>query len=116
MALSKDQMREYMRKKRSVEKMAGEQYDDRTGRLDASEAPVTIEAPVPIEPMTATDREFELARPGYYIFGEEVKERECWKCGIKYETRMDMNKFCGPKCKEEWLTGAFGKLRVPATK
>ena len=57
------------------------------------------------------DADFEVDRPGYYIFGSEVKERECWMCGEGFKTRMELNKFCGPKCKDEWLEEAFGKLK-----
>ncbi len=102
--------REYMRKKREVEKLKDEQREDREGGVDASESPVEA-VPLPTVVMTRTDRKFEEQRPKYWIYGKEVIERECWKCGEGFKTRLEMNKFCGPKCKEEWLTQTFGKLK-----
>lgn len=113
MALNKEQMREYMRRKRAGEKLHGEQYDDRTGRLDASEAPVTVDSSVSL-PMTKTDRKFEESKPGYWIYGKELRARECWMCGEAFETRLELNKFCSPDCKDKWLNDAFGKMRVSA--
>ncbi len=105
--------RELMRKKRAAEKARVEHREDREGRVDPSGVEVDVVAlPEPIAVnLTRTDRKFENHRPGYWIYGKEVKERECWKCGDKFETRLEMNKFCGPKCKEQWLSDAFGKLR-----
>ncbi len=62
-------------------------------------------------PLTTTDAKFEEKSPGYWIYGNEVKERKCWQCGKHYETRLELNKFCGPECKEKWLSDAFGKLK-----
>lgn len=83
---------------------------DRAGRLDASEAPVEV-VETWFDGLTDTDQEFELTRPGYWIYGKEIKKRECWKCGEEYETRLEMNKFCNPRCKEEWLSESFGSLK-----
>ncbi len=56
--------------------------------------------------VTPTDAEFEEDKPGYYIFEEgEPWGRKCWKCGEEFETRLEMNKFCSPGCKDEWLSG-----------
>jgi len=56
---------------------------------------------------TPTDALFEAAKPGYYIFDGEVKERSCWRCGEAYTTRLDLNKFCSPACKHMYLKEAF---------
>ncbi len=74
---------------------------------------VTPEAGVVVErPMTRTDRAFENDRPNYYIFKQDAVERACWACGVAFKTRMELNKFCSPKCKNSWLTSAFGKLKA----
>ncbi len=58
-----------------------------------------------VESVTATDALFEEKKPGYFIFEEgEPWERNCWTCGKKYETRLELNKFCSPKCKEGFLS------------
>lgn len=110
----KEYRRQWMARKRAAEKARAEHQDDREGRVDASEVGVdAVPLPGPIAVnLTRTDRKFENHRPGYWIYGKEMKERECWKCGDKFQTRLEMNKFCSPKCKENWLSDAFGKLRV----
>lgn len=108
----KEYMRELMRKKREAERLAKELVEDRVGDLDASEVVVKGGVGPALEGLTVTDQEFEIARPGYWIYGVEVLEKECWKCGEGFETRLEMNKFCSPSCKEQWLSDAFGKLRV----
>jgi hypothetical protein len=109
----KEYRRKWMQKKREEERLEREATKIHSGGLDASEMPVvevSTPAVVPI-PMTRTDAKFEEKSPGYWIYGSEVKERECWQCSEKFETRLELNKFCGPKCKEEWLSDAFGKLK-----
>ena len=57
--------------------------------------------------VTDTDVMFEKAKPGYYIFEYgEPWERKCWKCGTAYSTRLELNKFCSPTCKDEFLAEA----------
>ena len=57
---------------------------------------------------TKTDRLFEESKPGYWIFEDgEPWERECWRCGDGFETRLELNRFCGPECKEKWLRESF---------
>ncbi len=108
----KEYRREWMKKKREEEKAHKEQDEDRKGGVDASEAPVEVVIPERATMrLTKTDEKFEDQRPGYWIYGIEVIKRECWKCGDKFETRLEMNKFCSPQCKEKWLSDAFGKLR-----
>jgi len=106
--------RELMRKKRAAEKAIRESAESRGGALDASDAQVDVQplSEAVVVNLTRTDRKFETDRPGYYIFGVDVNERQCWKCGEAFKTRMELNKFCGPKCKDEWLSDAFGKLKV----
>jgi len=106
----KEYRRKWMQKKREEERVRKESVELREGAVNVSESPVEP-VPLPSVPMTRTDRKFEDKSPGYWIYGEEVKERECWKCGTPFKTRLEMNKFCGPKCKEEWLSDAFGKLK-----
>lgn len=62
--------------------------------------------------MSKTDRLFDADRPGWYIFDGVEKERECWKCGKEYRTRLSMNKFCSPGCKNEFLDAAGAKRGV----
>jgi hypothetical protein len=52
--------------------------------------------------LTKTDRLFEKKKPGYWIY-ETLVERNCWMCGGKFETRMELNKFCSPGCKERFM-------------
>lgn len=65
----------------------------------------------PDRKLTRVDRLFDAYRPGWYIFGKEVRNVECWKCGKGYTTTLEMNRFCSPKCKDGFLDSAFGKLR-----
>jgi hypothetical protein len=106
--------RELMRKKRAAEKARRESENYRSGAVSGVGVVVeqSAEENVTAVNLTRTDAKFEADRPRYYIFGKEVKERDCWMCGKKYETRLELNKFCSPKCKNEWLDQAFGKLRV----
>ncbi len=119
----KEYMRELMRKKRAEERLKREQEKDQSGEV--SLASVEKESVVQTESrdsdgvtpeehmrsLTDTDKRFEATTPGYWIYGNEVKERKCWQCGKGYETRLELNKFCGPECKEKWLSDAFGKLK-----
>ncbi len=82
----KTYQRELMRKRRMAEKVA------------ASEAARCN--------LGGTDKAFDEDKPGYYIFGEKEYERECWKRGGKFKTRLDMNKFCSPGCKDAFLDEA----------
>ena len=56
--------------------------------------------------MTRTDALFEARKPGYYIF-EALRSRKCWQCGDNFDTRLDLNKFCSPDCKDNYLKGAL---------
>ncbi len=121
----KEYRRQWMARKRAEEKLNKELREDRAGEvslasvekeavLDSAtkdETGVVGSEPAVEVPRTRSDVKFERDRPGYYIFQKDVIERACWKCGDKFETRLEMNKFCGPKCKEGWLSDAFGKLR-----
>jgi len=109
----KEYRRKWMQKKREEERVKRESVELQHGAINASELPVepvTVTVGTPL-PLTKTDAKFEAKSPGYWIYGSEVKERECWQCGEPYETRLELNKFCGPKCKEKWLSDAFGKLK-----
>ncbi len=121
----KEYMRELMRKKRAAEKVKRESVEDRCGEVGISGVEkeavveailggsdvVTSDTETVVTDRTPTDKLFEDLTPGYWIYGKEVKERKCWQCGKSYETRLELNKFCGPKCKEKWLSDAFGKLK-----
>ncbi len=119
----KEYMRELMRKKRTEERLKREQEKDQTGEVSLVSVGKELvvqtglgdsDGVTPEERMkslTDTDKQFEAATPGYWIYGKEVKERKCWQCGKPYETRLELNKFCGPECKEKWLSDAFGKLK-----
>ncbi len=123
--------REYMANKRAAEKLAKALAEDRVGEVSLASVekesvvqtnlgdsdvvtPDPMEEPIrasrDFNP-TETDKLFEIKSPGYWIYGNEVKERKCWQCGKPYGTRLELNKFCGPKCKEKWLSDAFGKLK-----
>ncbi len=54
-------------------------------------------------PMTATDEKFEAQQPQYFIYLKDVKKRKCRKCDKGFETRLELNQFCSPKCKTEFL-------------
>ncbi len=124
----KEYRREWMKKKRAEEKLKKELESDQSGEVSLAsvEKESVVETAlggsdvVTSEPdaymirgeiHTPTDAEFERKSPGYWIYGNEVKERKCWQCGKGYKTRLELNKFCGPKCKEKWLSDAFGKLK-----
>ena len=121
--------REYMRRKRAEEKLKKELEEDKFGEVSlasvekesivqtmsrgsdgVTRAEGSLAAIAPL-PLTETDMKFEEKSPGYWVYGKEVKERKCWQCGKAYETRLELNKFCGPECKEKWLSDAFGKLK-----
>ncbi len=116
----KEYRKKWMQEKRAKERLQKESEEDRIGEVSlacvekeaVSEAEMlrTEMASQEIE-FTETDVKFEEKSPGYWIYGKEVKERKCWQCGKPYETRLELNKFCSPKCKEKWLSDAFGKLR-----
>jgi predicted RNA-binding Zn-ribbon protein involved in translation (DUF1610 family) len=53
--------------------------------------------------MTATDGLFEAEDPGYWIWMRDAVKRECMVCGAGYETRLELNRFCGPECKTEMI-------------
>lgn len=55
------------------------------------------------EVMTETDRKFEEKQPGYWIYEISPREKNCWMCGKKFDTRMELNRFCSPECKEKFL-------------
>lgn len=58
----------------------------------------------PAMELTVTDAKFEESMPNYYIYGKEVKKRDCAECGKGFTTRMELNRFCSPKCKKEKLS------------
>ncbi len=68
----------------------------------AGKGEVELSRPPP-PPLTTTDRKFEDTNPGYFIYLKEVKKRKCRKCDKGFETRLELNQFCGPKCKTEFL-------------
>ncbi len=96
----------------SVEKesVVGTALGDSDGVTSDSVKVATVVAGTPL-PLTETDAKFEALSPGYWIYGNEVKDRKCWQCGKPYETRLELNKFCSPGCKEKWLSDTFGKLK-----
>ncbi len=113
-------MREYMRKRRArrdeleedvICGVVGNPESAVDTATTEETGEVTPEAVVEV-PRTRTDRLFENDRPNYYIFKQDAVERACWACGGAFKTRMELNKFCGPKCKNSWLTSAFGKLKA----
>ncbi len=118
-------MRELMRKKRAAKKLEQQSEEDRSGEVSLASMEkesvvetvfgdsdvVTSDTETVVIDRTPTDKLFEYENPGYWIYGNEVKERKCWQCGKPYGTRLELNKFCGPKCKEKWLSDAFGKLK-----
>ena len=120
--------KEYMRKKRAEAKLRKELSKDQSGEVSLASVEKetvvqtvtgdsdvvtsdTVETQLGEGQWTPTDAKFEEALPGYYIYGSEVKEKKCWQCGKGFETRLALNKFCGPKCKEKWLSDSFGKLK-----
>ncbi len=106
-----------MRKRREAEKYSPvEVLGNPEAVLDAATDETGVVTPEPeavVEkrPMTRTDRLFETRLPNYYVYGSEKKERACWKCGEAFTTRMELNKFCSPKCKDGYLDEAFGKMK-----
>jgi protein-arginine kinase activator protein McsA len=80
-----------MRKRRERQKVEG----DQKARVDLS----------------VTDQAFDAAKPGYFIFREKSEERKCWNCSDTFETKLELNKFCSPKCKEEFLRDSLNANR-----
>jgi hypothetical protein len=76
--------KDYMRRKREREKVLA----DRVARLAG---------------LSETDRAFDKAKPDYFLFREKSEERKCWNCSDTFETQLELNKFCSPQCKEEFL-------------
>ncbi len=127
----KEYRRKWMQEKRAAEKLKKQLSEDQSGGVSlasvekesvvktqggdndgvTSEPELVKLAMSPAMPLTETDAKFEEKSPGYWIYVKDVKERKCWQCGKPYETRLELNKFCGPKCKEKWLSDAFGKLK-----
>ncbi len=129
MPLSKEKMREYQRKRRERQKQVSQVADIlvRNAEYVLGEKEPVVQTPLWGSDVvtrkeeevirtatflhTETDAKFEDLSPGYWVYSEDVKERKCWQCGKPYKTRLELNKFCGPKCKEKWLSDAFGKLK-----
>ncbi len=121
----KEYRKKWMQEKRAKERLQKESEEDRVGEVSLASVEkesvvqtvsggsdvVTSDTEEVAIDRTETDAKFEEVNPGYWIYGKEVKERKCWQCGKGYETRLELNKFCGPKCKEKWLSDAFGKLK-----
>jgi len=57
--------------------------------------------------LTEADKLFEADRPGWYIFDKRIWKRICWKCGLGFETHLELGKFCSPGCKDGYLVEAF---------
>src|SRR5712671_5322132 len=66
--------------------------------------------------LNETDSLFDDAMPGYYIFSDIERTHDkmgeplqCWKCGKKFTTRLELNRFCSPVCKDNFLRDALHK-------
>lgn len=57
--------------------------------------------PVPPKELTGTDKLFNDAHPGYYIFSPESYDRACVLCGDKFTTSLELLKFCSPDCQKQ---------------
>ena len=95
----REYMREYMRRKRVNSDVNKEPVNSPNVNTN-----VNTDSDVN---RTATDALFDAAKPGYYIFDAPLKDRHCWACGKPYATRLDLNKFCSPTCKRQYLAKAF---------
>ncbi len=106
MPLSKEKMREYQRERRRALKdsvLAEKESVVETPLGDSDVVAPEPEVEKPDIQITHTDRLFEISRPGYWIYDKEVKKRECIECGRVFTTRLELNKFCSPKCKKARL-------------
>jgi hypothetical protein len=56
---------------------------------------------------TSTDALFHQYKPDWYLGEKESWSRRCWRCGERYSTRLELNKFCSPDCKNEYLREAL---------
>lgn len=105
-------MRERRKKLAGVSGNPEAAVDDATEEETRGVTPVGVVTGKEEEPRrTATDALFEIDRPGYYIFDQDVREGRCWRCSKPFKTQMELNKFCSPKCKDGYLDEAFGKMR-----
>ncbi len=57
--------------------------------------------------LTGTDLKFENERPSYYVYERTISVRNCLECGKKFDTRMELNRFCTPVCKKKFLDTHF---------
>lgn len=123
--------REYMARKRALASEKKEPESDTATPETGDDSPVTklyqkvsgiLSDPYNPEPdissevtgdegMTPTDQVKEKDRPWWYVFGKVIREVDCWLCGKRYETRLEMSRFCSPKCKTAYLDSA-AHLRV----
>ena len=62
---------------------------------------------------TPTDALFEADQPGYYIYQTEERTGHCRQCGKHFTTRLELNRFCSPSCKREFVN-SLSTLRVHA--
>jgi endogenous inhibitor of DNA gyrase (YacG/DUF329 family) len=111
----REYMRQYMAKKRATDDKKPVSDDATLGTRDVVTSVDPPEQEKPVEEastavvvasdrkLTSTDQKFDEDRPGWYIFGEEIKEGKCWTCGKPFKTQLEMNRFCSPKCKNEYL-------------
>lgn len=63
--------------------------------------------------LTRTDQMFEDLKPGYYVFGNDVLEKECSNCGKSFETKLRFLRFDSPECQDKALV-EINKLLVEA--
>lgn len=77
-----------------------------TRRLKKGEQPEQKEPEQPTRTFnfkpTRTDREFEKETPGFYNFHETEYDKDCFVCGEKFKTHLQLLKFCSLKCKKEF--------------
>ncbi len=115
----KEYRKKWMQEKRAAEKLKKELGEDQSGKVSLASLEkesvvetvlgdndgVTRGAREVVQdiPLTSTDRKFEALYPGYYIYVKDVKKRECFECGRKFETRLELLKFCSPQHQAEYV-------------
>src|SRR5665213_7889 len=91
---------------------ACKQKNKRDKRLGDTILPPSVNDTIPTgkrkadDTITKTDQLFveDAASRGlvdWYKFDEEVFGRDCWQCKSDFRTRLKMNRYCSPKCRNE---------------
>lgn len=62
----------------------------------------------PTSAFTTSDESFEAWNPGFYRFSEDNFHKVCNTCGMKFNSHLEMTRFCSPDCRDLLLRRLTG--------